>query len=295
MDSTLPLIVRVCSSIGIAGSLASIYAYFNIPMFQIHLARAFLIIAIWYLLDHLAKLISSFAVTSNDTTFCTTAGCLVQFTALGSLLAMLFLVTELWLLVARRWTLAKVRGLDILFATLSVTLPLTSIGVLAIAKPFIDVDGSSPLFGPERLWCWISRNHVYSQLLALYLPMYLIILIILAAFYHMGRMIYDHSIARQPSKLEENQKRDPVMHFAKGATVYVGVFILCWIPGSSGRFYNMLTGKSSMVLLGVQAAFTGLRGLFHFVCYYYMAWSQRDRTAKVASTISIQVTDHADD
>jgi len=290
MDSSLSAILRVTLVIGMAGSVAAIYAYFRIPMFRIHLARMFCIIALWYLADHLSKLVSNFALTSDDEASCQRAGYFVQITALGSLLSILFLVVELWLLVVRRWTVAKVKRLDVLFVTLSLLAPLATAAALAIAKPLIEAD--DPLFGKERLWCWISRKHPTTQLLALYIPMYGSILIILAAFYHMGLVVYQNALQKRISRSElDDQKRDPLMHFAKGATVYVGVFILCWIPGSLSRFYTMVTGESSEVLLGIQAVFTGLRGLFHFLCFYYMAWSQRDRTAKVAATISFQVTD----
>jgi hypothetical protein len=273
-------------------------------MFRIPLARAFLIIAFWYLADHLSKLISSFAVTSDSDSFCQNAGYFVQITALGSLLSMLFLVTQLWLLVARRrtWSFDKVRRLDVLFLALTVVVPLVSAALLALARPWVEAD-EAPLFGREGMWCWISRKHVTAQLVALYIPMYAIMVVVLAAFYHMGSIVYENATQRRPSQADlEEQKRDPLMHFAVGATVYIGVFILCWIPSSLGRFYTMFTGSSNEVLSGVQAVFTGLRGacmhailmgvgFFHFWCYYYIAWSQRDRTAKVAARISIQVTD----
>jgi len=280
-----------------AGSLATVYAYLRVRIFDVPLARSILIIGVWYFFDALAKLLSSYASQGDPTSaFCVGMGAFVEITGLASILWMLFITVQLVLLVGWKWTKQQVLALNFTFLVISGVVPLIAAITLLVLRP---AEGG-PTFGNAVTWCWVSMKHPRYQLAALYIPLYVILLVVLGSFGYMAYIIYGHLKERtqrereksidgeiDPEKLKEQKKRDPLMHFARGASVYLLVFLLGWIPSSLSRFHKIMTGESSIPLLYAQSICTVLRGLFNFCLFAFLAWQNKKRQEDLAeNTIS---------
>jgi len=291
-------VIRIFCVLGMAGSIATVYCFLRIRIFDVPLARSILIIGIWYFFDAMIKLVASIAEENSGPTspFCIGMGALVQFTGLASALWMLFITIQLMLFVGFRWTKQQVLDLNNTFLVISGAVPLVCSIVLLVIKP--EVGG--PVFGHSVTWCWIAMSHPNIQLFAMYLPLFIILGVVFASFGYMAYVIYGHLRERRRKQIEasidgeiseekqnENAKRDPLLYFARGAMVYIIVFLLEWLPSALSRVYKMVLGESSAPLLYAQAICTVLRGFFNFGLYAFLAWQNKRRMDDMAAnTIS---------
>jgi len=257
-------VTHIAAALGLAGSIATVYAYHKLPYFNIPTAKVLYFLSFGYFVEAFCKFVGSIAVAAGSTSvLCQVDAVLITFSNLYSIIWMFFIAFVLFLVMLKGWTAQRAGALHWPFFVCNVLLSA------ALSAPWMwwDDEDGEPMYGKSLTWCWVSYYHPVAEMLLLHMPMLAGALLDVAVV-----MLVTYRICNRSSAYSM-----PVsMHtrnYAYATSAYLIFFVFTWLPGFTNRVHYFATGGKDdlFCLLVIRSVFTPIRGLLAFMLYTHQA------------------------